>query len=145
MTLEKREALNIVLATSTMILLKNPSKPWYIIFKKKMFHKVIIIYYVFKSICNMELQRICHEMVFHSNYLRRAWIKYVNSWCGLGRHTIAWRFKVHYWTISRNLQRRTSIVIRKRRKAPKMNNENNKFEHGKTVVSYTENYWMDVI
>ena len=30
---------------------------------------------------------------------------------------------MHYSTISRNLRRRTSIVIRKRRKASKMNNE----------------------
>ena len=47
----------------------------------------------------------------------------VNNRCGLSQRQIARRFKVHYSTISRNLQRRTSIVIRKRRKAPKMNNE----------------------
>ena len=47
----------------------------------------------------------------------------VNNRCGLSQCKIARRFKVHYSTIWRNLQRRTSIVIRKRRKAPKMNNE----------------------
>ena len=47
----------------------------------------------------------------------------VNNRCGLSQRQIARRFKVHYSTVSRNLQRRTSIVIRKRRKAPKMNNE----------------------
>ena len=50
-------------------------------------------------------------------------VKSVNNRCGLSQRKIARRFKVHYSTISRNLQRRTSIVIRKRRKAPKMNNE----------------------
>ena len=50
-------------------------------------------------------------------------VKSVNNRCGLSQRKIARRFKVHYATISRNLQRRTSIVIRKRRKAPKMNNE----------------------
>ena len=47
----------------------------------------------------------------------------VNNRCGLSQRQIARQFKAHYSTISRNLQRRTSIVIRKRRKAPKMNNE----------------------
>ena len=47
-------------------------------------------------------------------------VKSVNNRCGLSQHKIA---QVHYSTISRNLQRRTSIVIRKHRKAPKMNNE----------------------
>ena len=50
-------------------------------------------------------------------------VKSVNNRCGLSQRKIAPRFKVHYSTISRNLQRRTSIVIRKCRKAPKMNNE----------------------
>ena len=50
-------------------------------------------------------------------------VKSVDNRCGLSQRKIARRFKVHYSTILRNLQRRTSIVIRKRRKAPKMNNE----------------------
>ena len=50
-------------------------------------------------------------------------VKSVNNRCGLSQRKIARRLKVHYSTISRNLQRQTSVVIRKRRKAPKMNNE----------------------
>ena len=50
-------------------------------------------------------------------------VKSVNNRCGLSQRKIAPRIKMHYSTISRNLQRRTSIVIRKCRKAPKMNNE----------------------
>ena len=41
----------------------------------------------------------------------------------LSQRKIVQRFKVHYSTISHNLRRRTSIVRRKRRKAPKMDNE----------------------
>ena len=50
-------------------------------------------------------------------------VKSVNNRCGLSQRQIARRFKVHYSTISCKLQRRTSIVIRKHRKALKMNNE----------------------
>ena len=50
-------------------------------------------------------------------------VKSINNRCGLSQRQIARRFKVHYSTISRNLPRRTSIVIRKHRNAPKMNNE----------------------
>ena len=50
-------------------------------------------------------------------------VKSVNNRCDLSQRKIARRFKVHYSTISRKLQRRTSIVIRKRRKTPKKNNE----------------------
>ena len=47
-------------------------------------------------------------------------VKSVNNRCVLSQRQIARRFKVHYSTVSRNLRRRTSIVIRERRKAPKM-------------------------
>ena len=50
-------------------------------------------------------------------------VKSVNNRCGLSQRKIERQFKVHYSTISLNLQRRTSVVIRKRRKAPKINNE----------------------
>ena len=50
-------------------------------------------------------------------------VKPVNNRCGLSQRKIARQFKVHYSTISRIRQRRTSIVIRKRREVPKMNNE----------------------
>ena len=50
-------------------------------------------------------------------------VKSINDRCGLSQRKIARRFKVHYSTISLKLRRRTSIVIRKHRKAPKMDNE----------------------
>ena len=50
-------------------------------------------------------------------------VKSVNNRCGLSQRKIARRYRVDQSTISRNLRRRTSIVIRKRRKAPKMNSE----------------------
>ena len=58
-------------------------------------------------------------------------VKSVNNRCGLSQRKIARRFKVHYSTMSRNLQRRTSVVIRKRRKAPKMNNEQQQVQERK--------------
>ena len=88
----------------------------------------------------MEPPRICHEVVVHLNYPRRTGIKSVNDRCSLSQCKTARRFKVHYSTISCSLRRRTSIVIRKRSKAPKRIVNSNKFECGKTVVSYTENY-----
>lgn len=50
-------------------------------------------------------------------------IKSVNNRCGVSQRKIARRFHVHQSTVSRNLQRRTSIRIRKRRTAPKMDSE----------------------
>ena len=47
-------------------------------------------------------------------------VKSINNRCGLDQCEIARRFKVHYAAILPNLPRRTSIVIRKSRKAPKM-------------------------
>jgi IS30 family transposase len=47
----------------------------------------------------------------------------VNNRCGLSQRKLGRRFKVHHSTISRTLRKRTSVVIRKRRKAPKMNSE----------------------
>ncbi len=70
-----------------------------------MFHKVRYVIY-WKSIYNVVLLRICLEVVVRSNYPIRIWIILLNL-----------------STMSRNLRRRTSIVIRKRRKAPKMDDE----------------------
>lgn len=50
-------------------------------------------------------------------------VKSVNNRCGLSQRKIARRFRVHQSTISRNLRRRTSVRIMKRRVAPKMDNE----------------------
>jgi len=50
-------------------------------------------------------------------------VKSVNNRCGVSQRKLARRFGVNQSTISRNLRQRTSIVIRKRRKIPKMNNK----------------------
>ncbi|CAF2066567.1 unnamed protein product [Rotaria magnacalcarata] len=50
-------------------------------------------------------------------------VKSVNNRCGLSQRKLGRRFGVHHSTISRTLRKRTSVVIRKRRKAPKMNSE----------------------
>ena len=47
-------------------------------------------------------------------------VKSVNNRCGLSQCQIVRRFRLHYSTIPRELRRRTSIVIRKCSKAPKM-------------------------
>ena len=47
-----------------------------------------------------------------------------NNKTGLSQRQIARRYNVHQSTISRTLRKRTSVVIRKRRKAPKMNSDN---------------------
>ena len=48
-------------------------------------------------------------------------VESVNNRCGVTQRKLARRFGVHQSTISRNLRRRTSVVIRRRKKAPKMN------------------------
>ncbi|CAM4847475.1 unnamed protein product [Rotaria magnacalcarata] len=50
-------------------------------------------------------------------------VKSVNNRCGLSQRKLGRRFGVHHSTISRTLRKRTSVVIRKRRKAPKMNSK----------------------
>lgn len=53
----------------------------------------------------------------------KAIVRSVNDRSGVSQRKIARRFQVHQSTISRNLLRRTSVVIRKRRHAPKMDSE----------------------
>lgn len=50
-------------------------------------------------------------------------VKSVNNKCGVSQRELARRFQVHQSTISRNLRQRTSVVIRRRQKAPKMDSE----------------------
>ena len=50
-------------------------------------------------------------------------VKCVNNRYGVSQRKLAYRFGVNQSTISRNLRQRTPIVIRKRRKAPQMNNQ----------------------
>ena len=74
----------------------------------------------------MESPRICNEVVVLLKLSKKNLnniVKSVNNRCDLSQRKVEQRLKVHYSTISHNLRRRTSIVIRKRRKAPKMDNE----------------------
>ena len=90
-----------------------------------MFHKVRYINVLKKYLqygTTKDLSRSGHPLKLSKKNLNNI-VKSVNNRCDLSQCKIARRFKVHYSTISRNLQRRTSIVIRKRRKASKMNNE----------------------
>ena len=48
----------------------------------------------------------------------------ISNKTGLSQRQIARRYNVHQSTISRTLRKRTSVLIRKRRKAPKMNSDN---------------------
>ena len=66
-------------------------------------------------------------------------VKFVNNRCGLSQRKLARRFKVHYSTISRNLRRRTSIVIRKR---SKWSSEQQKVRVRKNYAKLYWNYWM---
>ena len=50
-------------------------------------------------------------------------VKSVNNRCGISQRKLGRRFGVHHSTISRNLRKRTAIVIRKRRKAAKMSSD----------------------
>ena len=50
-------------------------------------------------------------------------VKSVNNRCARSQRKLGRRFRVHQSTISRNLRQRTSVIIRKRKKAPKMDSE----------------------
>ena len=58
-----------------------------------------------------------------SNQKLNQLVKSVNNRCGVCKRKLARRFGVNQSTTSRNLRQKTSIVIRKRRKVPKMNNQ----------------------
>ena len=122
--MKKEKHSNNVFATSTMILLRNPLKLRSIILKNKMFHKVryIVLKKYLQYGTTKDLSLSGRPLKLSKKNLNNI-VKSINNRCGLSQRKIARRFKVHYSTISRNLQRRTLIVIRKRRKAPKMNNE----------------------
>ena len=55
-----------------------------------------------------------------SNKIMKNIVNSVNNRCGVSQRKIARRFRVHQSTISRNLNKRTYIRIRKRRPAPMM-------------------------
>ena len=79
------------------------------------------MYYVIKEYLQYgttnELSRMGSPLKLSTKNLNNV-VKSVNNRCGLSQRQIARRFIVHYSTISLNLRRRTSIIIR-RRKAPK--------------------------
>ena len=50
-------------------------------------------------------------------------VKAVSNKTGISQHQLAKRYRVHRTTISRTLGKRTPVVIRKRRKVPKMESE----------------------
>ncbi|CAF2108275.1 unnamed protein product, partial [Rotaria magnacalcarata] len=66
--------------------------------------------------------RSCRPVKLSDKVLNNV-VKSVNNRTGVSQRKIARRFNVHQSTISRNLRRRTSICIRKRRSAPKMNSK----------------------
>ena len=53
----------------------------------------------------------------------KALAKSVNNRCNFKQRTMARHFRVHRLTISRNLRRQTLVRVIRRRRAPKMNNE----------------------
>ena len=81
------------------------------------------IYYVLKKYLRYEttkdLSRSGRPVKLSTKDLKRL-VKSVNNRCNLSQRKLARRFLVHQSTISRNLRQRTSVVIRKRKKAPKM-------------------------
>ena len=125
MTHEEREALSQRICNFYYDSTKKSVKTTVNYFKKQNVPQSTI-YYVLKKYLQYrttkDLSRSGRPLKLSKKNLNNI-VKYVNNRCGLSQRQIARRFKVHYSTISRNLQRRTSIVIRKRRKASKMNNE----------------------
>ena len=125
MTREEREALSQRICNFYYDSAKKSVKTTVNNFKKQNIPQGTI-YYVLKKYLQYgttkDLSRSGRPLKLSKKSLNNI-VKSVNNRYGLSQRKIARGFKVHYSTISRNLQRRTSIVIRKRRKAPKMNNE----------------------
>ena len=125
MTREEREALEQCICNFYYDSAKKSVKTMVNYFKKKNVPQSTI-YYVLKKYLQYrttkDLSRSGRPLKLSKKNLNNI-VKPVNNRRGLSQRKIARRFKVHYSTISRNLQRRTSIVLRKRRKAPKMDNE----------------------
>ena len=125
MTREEREALSQRICNFYYDSAKKSVKTTLNYFKKQNVPQ-ITIYYVLKKYLQYgttkDPSRNGRPLKLSKKNLNNI-VKSVNNRCGLSQHKMERWFKVHYSTISRNLQRRTSIAIRKRRKAPKMNNE----------------------
>ena len=59
-----------------------------------------------------------------NDWLLNELVSTINNKTGLSQRQIARRYNVHQSTINRTLRKRTSVLIRKRRKEPKMNSDN---------------------
>ena len=125
MTREEREALSQRICNFYYNSAKKSVKTTLNYFKKQNIPQSTI-YYVLKKYLQYgttkDLSRNGRPLKLSKKNLNNI-VKSVKNRYDLSQRKIARRFKVHYSTITRNLQRRTSIVIRKRRKALKMNNE----------------------
>ena len=125
MTLEEREAQSQRICSFYYDSAKKSAKTMVNYFKKQDVPQSTI-YYVLKKYLQYgttkDLSRSGRPLKLSEKNLNNI-VKSVNNRCGLSQRKIARRFKAHYSTISSNIRRRTSIVIRKRRKAPKTDNE----------------------
>ena len=100
--------------------------------------KTTVSYFKKKNIPERTIRYMLNKYLVHgtTNFLQRTGrpvkitdqqlnglVQAVNNKTGISQRQIAKRYKVHQTTISRTLKNRTSVVIRKRQKAPKMNDE----------------------
>ena len=105
-------ANNQVKTTVNYFLKQNiPRRTVYFILKKHLLYEI-----------NHDRPRSGHPSEFSDQNLK-AIVRSVNDRCSVSQRKIARRFQVHQSTISRNLRRRTSVVIRKRSHAPKMDSK----------------------
>ena len=121
MTLEEREALSRHICNFYYDSAKKSVKTTVNYFKKQDVPQSTIYYVLnkyFQYGTTKDPSRSARPLKLSKNLNNI--VKSINNRCGLSQRKISRRFKVHYSTISLNLRRRTSIVIRKRRKAPKI-------------------------
>ena len=81
------------------------------------------VYYILKKYLRYgttkDLPRSGRPVKLSTKDLNRL-VKSVSNRCARSQRKLGRRFRVHQSTISRNLRQRTSVIIRKRKKAPKM-------------------------
>ena len=84
------------------------------------------VYYILKKYLRYgttkDLPRSGRPVKLSTKDLNRL-VKSVNNRCARRQRKLGRRFRVHQSAISRNLLERTSVIIRKRKKAPKMDSE----------------------
>ena len=90
------------------------------------FKKQNTVYYILKKYLRYgttkDLSRSGRPVKLSTKDFNRL-VKSVNNRCVRSQRKLGRRFRVHQSTISRNLRHRTSVIIRKRKKAPKMDSE----------------------